>query len=169
MYGNWLRVSPDELAHAQENLEWATTFAEEAVESADGRVSGTGKAWHALDFLLERRGFPVEIVWGEESFVDEAADDDGFAVDEIEDDWGYGPPRYLTPGQVTEGAAALADLTGDDLIRGVDPAELTRAEIYPQTWDRPGELDRVNDRLPHMQEYFAAAAKNGDAIICWLG
>ncbi|RKN49860.1 DUF1877 family protein [Micromonospora costi] len=176
MYGSWLRVSPAELARAGEDLDWAYDLArrvedaEEAERPADPRFSGTDKAWHALDFLLDRRGFPVSIVSGEQWFV--ALPDDWEAAQEIltdpETDWGYGPPRYLTPEQVAEAATALADLTGAALIDGVDPAELQRAEIYPAVWDRPGELDWVAHFLPHVREYFTAAAKNGDAVICWV-
>lgn len=45
---------------------------------------------------------------------------------------GYGPPRLLTPDQVTVAADALQRTTYDHLLHGVDPAELTRAEICPQ-------------------------------------
>jgi hypothetical protein len=168
MYGNWLRVSPAELARAKDDLAWAATFVQEALDRTDGRASGTGMDWHALDFLLERHGFPVEIIWGEESFVDDE-DTDDFDVVEIENDWGYGPPRYLTPEQVAAGAAALAELDGADLIRGVDQAELHRAEIYPPVWEMPGELERVVSRLPAVLDYFTQAAKNGEGVICWLG
>ncbi|MEV1332957.1 DUF1877 family protein [Micromonospora costi] len=61
-----------------------------------------------------------------------------------------------------------AGLTGAALIDGVDPAELHRAEIYPSVWDRPGELDWVAHFVPHVREYFTAAATNGDAVICWV-
>ncbi|MGK5740472.1 DUF1877 family protein [Micromonospora sp. URMC 103] len=176
MHGSWLRVSAAELARAKEDLDWAYDLAErieaaeEAEAPADPRRSGTDKAWHALDFLLDRRGFPVSIVAGEEWFV--KLPDDGEAAQEVlsdpETDWGYGPPRYLTPEQVAEAAAALADLTAEDLIGGVDPAELARAEIYPQAWDRPGELEWVAHFLPYVRDYFTAAAKNGDAVVCWL-
>jgi hypothetical protein len=169
MKGNWLRVSPAELARAIDDLHGAAVVVRKAVAAGDDRVSGTGQAWHAVDFLLGRRDFPVEIVWGEEAFVDEPDDDPDADFVGSEHDWGYGPPRYLTPEQVAEAAAALADLNGDDLIRGVDAAELTQAEIYPGAWDRPGELDRINQIVPSMRDFFAEAARNGDAMICWLG
>lgn len=81
---------------------------------------------------------------------------------------GYGPPRYLTPEQVATAAAELADLTEDDLLRGVDPAELTRAEIYPNVWDRTDEPTWATHHLPDVKQFIATAAKNCDAVICWL-
>ena len=89
-------------------------------------------------------------------------------LENLEDDWGYGPPSYLTPVQVAAAAARLTSLTEDDLVRDVDPQELNRAEIYPQTWERPGELAWVTHYLPDVRNFFAAAAKDGDAVICWL-
>jgi hypothetical protein len=97
------------------------------------------------------------------------AEPDGAEFVQADHDWGYGPPRYLTPEQVAQAAAALAELSGDDLVRGVDPAELEHAEIYPSGWDRPGVLDRANRHVPAVQAYFTEAARNGDAMICWLG
>ncbi|WBB68589.1 YfbM family protein [Micromonospora sp. WMMD812] len=176
MYGSWLRVSEAELARAKDDLDWAYGLAERVSEAEDDdppgdpRCSGTDKAWHALQFLLDRRDFPVSIVYGEESFID-LPDDPEEALDVIEAsgaDWGYGPPGYLTPAQVVEAAAALAELTEEDLVGGVDPAELQRAEIYPTVWDRPGELAWVAHFLPGVRDYFIAAAKNGDAVICWI-
>ncbi|MEV4628807.1 YfbM family protein [Micromonospora sp. NPDC049523] len=164
MNGNWLRVTPAELARAKDDLEWAYELAEAAGEAADDRSSGTGKAWQALDFLLRRRGFGVPIVEGAAAFVDPS--DDDFA--ESDQDWGYGPPSYLTPEQVASAAAELATITPEDLIRGVDPAELQHAEIYPNHWDRPDELVWVAHFLPDARRFFATAARRGAAVICWI-
>jgi hypothetical protein len=169
MYGQWLRVSPAELARARGDLDWAREQAEEVAETeysyGDGRdlpdlrSYSTDKTWHALDYLLTRKGFPVSIVFGEEAFVD----------DEDTADWGYGPPRYLTPQQVARAATALAEVTEEQLLDGVDQAELHRAGIYPAIWDRPDELPWSVCHLADARTYFAAAAAAGDAVICWIG
>ncbi|HCT79751.1 MAG TPA: DUF1877 domain-containing protein [Micromonosporaceae bacterium] len=171
MYGQWLRVSSAELEHAKADLDWAEDFAESVAEAEyqyednrdlpDRRSYGTDKAWHALDYLLQRKGFPVAIIFGEERFTD----DD---VDDTEADWGYGAPGYLTPVQVRQAAAALAELTREALLEGVDPAELQREEIYPAVWDRPGELEWPVGFLPDIKTYFNAAAAKDEAIICWI-
>jgi hypothetical protein len=161
-------VTPAELARAKDDLNWASELADDAMENEDVRLLGTDKAWQAFDFLLERRGFGVPIVHGAEPFVDSPNGDDDEYLEDPEVDWGYGPPRYLTPEQVAAAAAELADLTEDDLVRGVDQAELKRAEIYPDIWDRPNKLGWVTHHLPYATEFFATAAKNGDAVICWF-
>ncbi len=170
MNGNWLRMTAEHLARAKDDLDWAYERAQDAADNADGRWLGTDKTWHALDFLLDRYGFRVPIVYGAEPFVDTAEDGYDEADDEDPEagDWGYGPPRYLTPRQVALAATDLARLTEEDLLRGVDPAELTRAEIYPDVWDRPDELTWAVHCLPDVREFFAAAARDGDAVLCWL-
>ena len=37
--------------------------------AAEARCLSTHKAWHAIAFLLERAGFPVDIVYGEQRFA----------------------------------------------------------------------------------------------------
>jgi hypothetical protein len=166
--GNWLRVTPAELARAKDDLDWAYAFARDLSGDPD-RTYHTDKDWHALGFLLHRRGFSVPIVSGAEMFVDESVGkiEDEHGVFRWEVDWGYRPPRYLTPDQVAAAAAELADLTEDDLIRGVDEAELVDAEIYPDIRD-PDELLSAAHHLPYVRQFFALAANAGDAVICWL-
>ncbi|MEE6262653.1 YfbM family protein [Plantactinospora sonchi] len=159
MNGHWLRVTPTEWAKAREDPDWAFTLARSAWEDEAWRLCSTDKAWHALDFLLSRRGFGVPLVYGAELLVDLPA---GLDVD-----WGYGPPLVLPPKQVAVAASELAQLTEEDLVRGVEQADLDRADIYPAVWDRPGELDWVTGHLPRAQEFFAAAARDGHAVICW--
>jgi hypothetical protein len=164
-----MRVTPAELARAKEDLKWAFELAEAAMENDEMRLLGTDKAWHAFEFLLDRRGFDIPIVYGAEPFVDLAGQEhDDECLEDPDSGWGYGPPRYLAPDQVDAAAAALASLTEDDLVSGVDQAELMHAEIYPDIWDRPNQLGWVTHHLPYAQKFFATAAKNGDAIICWL-
>ena len=71
------------------------------------------------------------------------------------------------PENVAKVAAALADVTEADLIRDVDPAEMN--EIYPSVLDDdPGELEWAVHLLPGVKQFFADAARAGDAVICWL-
>ncbi len=169
MNGNWLRMTPEQLRRALEDLDWAHEYALDAEDRKDERWFTTGKTFHALHFLLDRHGLNVPIVFGAESFVDmpdEEPEDEAYLEDV---DWGYAPPGYLTPEQVSRAAAELAHITVDDLLRGVDPDELTRAGVYPITiWDRPGELDWATHALPDVARFFAIAAGAGDAVICWL-
>jgi hypothetical protein len=175
MYGQWLRISEAELDRAKVDLPWAHDLARriEETESAAGqhldppdvarrRSFGTDKTWHALAYLLDRREFPVSIIYGEESLVADPNDPSA--------DWGYGAPNYLTSDHVRRAAGALADLSAEDLLDGVDADDLQWEEIYPNVWARgPGELQWAVSRLPWVKVYFQSAANDGDAMICWIG
>jgi len=169
--GNWLRVTPAELARAQRDLGTAYELAARLRGSDDDRWFSTDKTWHALEFLLDRYGFSVPLVLGAEEFVEvpDYEDEEAFAAFEESDaNWGYGPPRYLNPRQVVAAAVELAPLGEEDLLGGVDLAELRREEIYPQVWDDRRELRWATHHLPGVTRYFSAAAASGDAVICWL-
>lgn len=170
MYGEWIRLTPAELERAQEDLDWAHRYAlaQSKAESENGeellvaqrRSFGSDKTWHALLFLLARRDFPIDIITGEWFFTEDTEDESQY--------WGYSPPGFLQPEEVQRASAALAELTAEDLIRGVDQAELEAAEVYPSVWGRPGELEWAVCHFPYVKEYFAAAAKDGDAVVCWI-
>ncbi|MEV7174187.1 YfbM family protein [Streptomyces sp. NPDC093224] len=161
--GEYLRVTPEELTRALNDPEWAMDFAEETQDAQDDNETPPAEArhftthgtWHMLDFLLRRSVFPVDIVHGEET-VAEA------------EDWGYGPPRYVTADRVRVAADALTRTTYDRLIRGVDPHELAAAEIYPQIWDSPTSLEWARDLFTGLTAFFQAAAADGHAVVIWL-
>jgi Domain of unknown function (DUF1877) len=110
MNGEYLRVTADELARSIKDPVWTLQLAEgiqDAEEQADlppaeARHLSTHTAWHTIAFLLERATFPVDIVYGEEEFAEDQ-------------DWGYGPPRYLTAEWVQTAAEALAATSFDAL------------------------------------------------------
>ncbi|MFG2342450.1 YfbM family protein [Streptomyces yangpuensis] len=164
MNGEYLRVTPGELTRALEDPEWVLELAEEIQDAqehevgttpAEARHFTTHQMWNLLDFLLKRSLLPVDIVYGEE-LIPEA------------DDWGYGPPRYVTPDRVRLAADALTRMTYDRLIQGVDHSELAAAEVYPQIWDSPTSLDWARDLFTPLTEFFRAAASDGHALVIWL-
>lgn len=160
--GEYLRVTSAELARALKDPAWALELAEETqdaqgereVAPAEARHFTTHQTWHLLGFLLRRFAFPVDIVHGEEVLTTE--------------DWGYEPPRYLTRDRVRLAADIMRQTTYDQLIEGVDPAELTKAEIYPQIWDSPTSLDWARDLFTPLTEFFQGAASAGHAVLIWL-
>lgn len=162
MNGEYLRVTAAELARAINDPAWALEFAEEVMEAefdsapppSQARHLETHKAWSAIAFLLHRANFPVDIVFGEKTFTNE--------------DWGYGPAKYLDPDQVKAAAQALARTSFDDLIDGLDPAELTAAEVYPLMWDEADALEWVRGWFEPLKPFFEATAKDNDAMLVWL-
>ncbi|WP_222723542.1 YfbM family protein [Streptomyces sp. MS191] len=162
MNGEYLRVTPAELDRALKDPEWAWELVEEVQDAqeegepapAEARHFTTHQTWHLLGFLLQRAAFPVDIVHGEEPLTT--------------DHWGYGPPQYLTPERVQLAADTLHRTTYGQLVRGVDPSELTEAEIYPQIWDTPTSLEWADDLFTPLTEFFGGAASTGHAMLIWI-
>ncbi|GAA3206323.1 DUF1877 family protein [Actinocorallia longicatena] len=162
MIGEYLRVTDAELARAIKEPEWALDLIDEVVDAQEEAAPPPGRArhlttyqaWHLIAFLLHRADFPVDVVYGERDLTEE--------------DWGYGPAKYLDAAQVATAAAALAPLTYDALVEGLDPAELTAAEIYPMTWDDPDPFAWGRTWFEPLPPFFAAAAAAGDSMLVWL-
>ncbi|MET9119675.1 YfbM family protein [Streptomyces longwoodensis] len=162
MNGEYLRVRRAELDQALKDPAWALDLAaaiqdaQEELEPApqEARYFTTHQTWDLLGFLLRRSAFPVDIVHGEKPLA--------------ADDWGYGPPRYLTHDRVRLAADTLHRTTYDRLIQGVDPSELAKAEIYPRFWDSPTSLEWARDLFTPLTEFFRGAASTGHAMLIWL-
>ncbi|MBA2806211.1 YfbM family protein [Streptomyces sp. KM273126] len=84
------------------------------------------------------------------------------------DDWGYGPPCYLTPERVRIAAESLPSTSFETLVQGVTPEELSQADVYPQIWSDLSALDYVRHHHESLSPFFAAAAEEGDAVLVWL-
>jgi hypothetical protein len=92
--------------------------------------------------------------------------EESFAEDE---DWGYGPPKYLSAAHVGVAAETLSRISYDELIQGVDPAELNGADIYPPgILDDPEPLEWPRHDYGSLVTFFSAAARAGDALLVWL-
>ncbi|MFD5122617.1 YfbM family protein [Streptomyces sp. NPDC058385] len=163
MIGEYLRVTAAALDRAIQDPDWALDFAEEVQDGeedtepapTEARHFSAYKAWDVLRFLMARAEFPVNVVHGEEAFAED-------------EDWGYGSPRYLRPERVRVAAEALRDTSYAQLVSGVEPSELTSAEVYPLGWSEPGSLEWARPWYDGLTQFFEAAARADDAILIWL-
>ncbi|MEU7279612.1 YfbM family protein [Streptomyces sp. NPDC045431] len=158
MLGTYVRLSPAELERILGDPAWAREFVDELLdaEPGDARCHSTDKAWDAVRFLTRRAGFPVDVVHGEQAVP-------------WDEDWGYGPPRYLTPDQVRTAAEVLAATEGGRLTAGVGPADLAREQVYPaMIWERGEPLDNVVLHYEALRPFFREAAEAGDAVLVWI-
>ncbi|MFW6692609.1 YfbM family protein [Streptomyces sp. MAR4 CNX-425] len=170
MIGEYARVTPAELDRVVRDPDWGESLVFDLMEAEDeagseaepdglgaARFLDTDKAWDTLGYLLRRVDFPVNVVHGEEPIPGA-------------EDWGYGPPRYLTVEQVRTAARELAATDFGRLVRGVTPADLVRAEVYPWSAGEDGEwFDFVQGRYGALVSFFQSAAREGDALLVWLG
>lgn len=119
------------------------------------------KAWHAIHYMLT-------------GVADGGAEPLSLAVlggQDIGDDMGYGPARFLVPEQVGAVHRALEVLGTDGFRARFAPQAMTRASIYPESiWEREGEgaLDYVMRHYELLKTFYAAAASRGDAALLWL-
>ena len=169
MIGEYLRITAAELDRAIQDPGWALDFAEEVQDTeeesepvpTEARHFSTSKTWDMLGFLLTRADFPVDVIQGEEPFAED-------------EDWGYGPPRSLRSERVRLAARALLATTYDQLVSGVTPADLTKADVYPLAgayplgWDEPGALEWGRHWYDGLTQFFEAAAVADDAMLVWL-
>ncbi|MFJ9797767.1 YfbM family protein [Streptomyces sp. NPDC101145] len=163
MIGEYLRVTAAELDRAIQDPDWALDLAETVQDAeeetepapAEARHFTTHKTWDLLRFLLARVEFPVDVIHGEEPFAED-------------EDWGYGPPKYLRPERVRQAAKALRAIGYTQLTGGVEPAELTHAEVYPLGWTDPGALEWGRPSYEGLTRFFEAAARADDAMLVWL-
>lgn len=118
------------------------------------------KAWHGIHYLLtgQADGGPEPL---------------SLAVhggEEVGEDVGYGPARFLTPAQVRTVSAALDRITEANLRARFDPRAMDAAEIYPAIWGRDGQeaLDYLVENYLPWVAFYRAAAQRGDGMITWL-
>jgi hypothetical protein len=119
------------------------------------------KAWHGIHFMLT--GKP-----------EGGAEPLSLAVlggEEVGDDMGYGPARFLTPEQVRRVAAALEKLSIDEFASRYAPKEMEAAKVYPEViWlrDEQEALNYVLEKYQQMIAFYQDAAARGDGAILWL-
>lgn len=119
------------------------------------------KEWHGVHYLLCGEPEPAEsllsqAVLGGKPLGD---DDEGFS--------GYGPARCFSSSEVAQLSEALAQPETEAGAKArFDPAKMNKLQIYPGF--RPHDLEPLLDRLRHLRDFYADAAKSGKGIITCL-
>jgi hypothetical protein len=163
MIGGYWRMTPDELERAIDDRQWALDHLEEVSESTypGPGVAGTDrymdvdKAWDGIAFLLNAAGgAPVDIVGGGTPVSDE--------------DLGYGPVRYLAPGEVAQASRYLEAMPWERLAGHFEPARMDAAGVYPSMWNDDEAADYLRQNYQQLVSFIRFAAAAGDAGILWL-
>ena len=167
MIANYRRVTSEELEALLRDPSSLQSFLypeeDEEYENVrdDERHLDIDKAWHGIHYLIT--GDPWE---GEPPLANAVLG----GTELSDEDVGYGPARYLTQEEVRDVAAALEDISPDELRTRFDPAELERANIYPNIWQRDGEeaLEYVLEYYGEVRRFFCAASEMGDGMLLYL-
>lgn len=160
VFGFLRRLLPIEVTTSGAPMEAGTPIWPDA---AEGEAVLLDKRWHGLHYLLtgsaDERPLPAGFLL---SGGEDVGDDDGDVV-----------PRLLDPAQVRAIADLLAALDADELTRRFDATRMTELKIYPDPiWLRDEDPDEEHtplgwllDAFAELQEFMAAAASAGDAVV----
>ena len=153
-------ISAAQLQALREAPESVGDFVHTQDEARRARRIDLDKAWHGLHYLLTGKA------WGGEKPASLAI----VGGEDIGDDQGYGPARFVTPEQVGQVAAALASLSDETLAQRYDVAAMDKLQIYPGTWERDGQesFDYLRHNFRALARFYADAAQRGDAVLQWI-
>jgi len=132
----------------------------EALERSNGSVLALDKAWHGLHFLLTGSASSTDGPMGQAILGGRA----------VGKDFGYGPARIVSAGQVRSIARALQGLNPAALAGKYDPQAMQHAEVYPSIWTREGQegFRFLMNYLPALQAFYEKAAESGLAVVVVL-
>jgi hypothetical protein len=114
------------------------------------------KSWHSLHYLLTGN------LWEANSILGKTI----LGGNEIGPDIGYGPARFLEPGEVKEIATALKKVSRNDLAKRFDLKAMVAAKVY--ACHNEGELQLTQEYFTMVVAYYDEAAKRGDAMLLYL-
>lgn len=161
MIGNLLRVTKSEL----ENYLKDSSLLEAKIyddETKNENLIDIDKSWDGIIYLLTGQSSAT----AEHNLVRVLFS--GQLIDE-EQDLGCGPAHYLAPEQVAELNNEISTITIADLKQKFNPEKMTGQRVYPKIWDeRYDAFNYVADGFSTLQNVFAKATKNGEAIITFI-
>ncbi|MEO7047960.1 MAG: YfbM family protein [Ferruginibacter sp.] len=162
MIGNLLRVTNTELEkYLKDSSLLENRIYEDESEDEDPNLIDIDKSWEGILFLLtgqnlETIDHPLARVLFSGQIIDE------------EQDLGYGPGQYLTPEQVKEVNEQISGISVEELSKKYDAKKMMELEIYPHSWEDNTMVNYLTDYFKSIQEVYAEASKNDEAIITFL-
>ena len=160
MVGCFAAVAPETLQRLRDD----PSLIDEYLHPDDGdsdppNYIDVDKAWHGIHYLLA----------GSEEVGTELLTWAVLGGEEVGDEIGYGPARFLQPEQVRGIAAGLPD---DSIFKSrFDPHAMEKAQIYPEMiWVRDGDeaLEYLVENYRELTAFYKSAAERGDGAILWL-
>lgn len=159
MIGNFRQISSSQLEELKSR---ATTIEEIIYPSNEEHLEyylDIGKAWHLIHFLLTGE------VWNKVGILGNVI----MGGEEIGDDVGYGPARYLNPLEVKEISDALKLVKEDELKAKFNPDEILKKEIYPFLSKCDAEdLKYTLSYFRQLKDFYQRCADNGNIMLIYI-
>lgn len=162
MMGNLLRVTRTELEdYLKDSSLLESRLYDNESDEEDPKLADLDKSWEGILFLLtgqslETMDHPLARVLFSGQTIDE------------EQDLGYGPGNYLTPEEVKELNKEIANITTEELSKNYDAKKMMELGIYPNVWVEEDMVNYLTEYFKTVQEVFAEASKNDEAIITFI-
>ncbi|MET0462792.1 MAG: YfbM family protein [Chitinophagaceae bacterium] len=160
MIFNILRVSEEELeAYLKDSSLLEQRL--DATEEGNANLVDIDQSWEGILFLLTGQNLEqLDHPLGKALFSNQQIDQ--------QQDLGYGPAQYLTPDQVKELNEKLSAISVEDFRKGFDGDKMSDIGVHPNIWSQDYALDYVSEYFESIQDVYALAAKNNEAIITFL-
>ncbi len=160
--GNLVAISPEQLASFQKDTGQVAPFLRACMEG-DGDAPPSvylDKSWQAIRFVLTGRASGGEGPLG-------LAIEGG---EELGDDVGSGPARFLTASEVRSVAEALSAVSPEAFAVRFDSRALQAARISPGGWAERDEENReyVLEYYRKLFTFYRRASERGDAVLAFF-
>jgi Domain of unknown function (DUF1877) len=115
------------------------------------------KEWHGIHFLLTGESWSSDGRYG--SVI--------FGGGEFGPNLSYGPARVLAAEDIREIGVMLEVLSLDELRRRYDPVAMSKAQVYPDVWEREGHeaLEWLLAGYLKLRDFYARAAAEGKGVL----
>lgn len=160
MIGNFLAVTEADLKSYLDNCDLLAARIND-YDSENQNSIDVDKAWQAIHYILTNDPWEGE---SPESLVILGGQDIG-------EDFGYGPGKYLTSSEVKMVAEFLKKVDFTKIRAEYDPETFDNLEIYPSViWleEKEEALDYVLSFFEPLIEFYANAAKNNFAVVKYI-
>lgn len=126
---------------------------------AEGATLDLDKSWHGLHYLFTGTDWESPLP---EGFLLNA----GVTLEGT--DYGYGEARGCSSSEVRVFSECLSSLTDQVLSARYNPSQMSELSIYPQHWEREGELDYLIDAFHELQQFMRGTAEKSLGLVCLI-
>jgi hypothetical protein len=160
MIGNLLSISAPQLEQFIQSPSLLEAYVYGNEKDPHSQALDLDKTWHAIHFVLNGDAYGGQ---GALAMV-------FFGGEEIGEDLGIGPARYLTVEQVKQVAEEIEKINDAQFTAQYDLDALDQADIYPNMWDEDSE-EGLEYLLPYFQDlkqFYQETALRNQAVLIYI-